>query len=425
MLTQHVTSSISLSRLQATACSPYLDGYTDWLVAKHYASSTIELFLFGILPLGHWLETNDLSITGFDHHALDVFRHERAALGKRYHRSGKQKAAFRGAMCFHEYLVAKGIVESQPEVTKRCELLADFERWMVCHKGVQQVTLANHRYYLEPFIVTMGDKPGRYRAKAVRRHLRQVSTSSRVSTIQAASTSIRTFLRYLVATGQCSNTLVDAVPKIAHWSLSTLPRFISPDDIEQLIDSCSMTILTARRDRAVLLLLARLALRAGDVAALELTDIDWREGRIRVSGKNRREFWLPLPQDVGDALVDYIQNERPDSREQRVILKSIAPMRPASRGLISSIVRRAIDRTGMDTPSAGAHLLRHSAATAMLAQGATLAQIGSVLRHSSINTTAIYAKVDTNLLNGVAAPWPSSDDEQYREIVLMTGADSC
>ena len=425
MLTQHVTSPISLSRLQATACSPYLDGYTDWLAAKHYASSTIELFLFGILPLGHWLETNDLSITEFDHHALDLFGHERATLGKRYHRSGKQKAAFRGAMCFYEYLVANGVVEPKPDISKRCELLVGFEQWMVCHKGVRQATLANHMYYLKPFIVTMGDKPELYCAKAVRRHLRQVSTSSQVPTIQAASTSIRTFLRYLVATGQCSNTLVGAVPKIAYWSLSTLPRSISPDDIEQLIDSCSMTTLTARRDRAVLLLLARLALRAGDVAALELTDIDWREGRIRVAGKNRREFWLPMPQDVGDALVDYIQNERPNSREQRVILKCIAPMRPANRTLISSIVRRAINRTGMDTPSAGAHLLRHSAATAMLAQGATLAQIGSVLRHSSINTTAIYAKVDTNLLNGVAAPWPSPDDEQQGEIVPMTGAGSC
>jgi integrase/recombinase XerD len=324
-------------------------------------------------------------------------------------------------MVFHEYLVAKGVVKSQPEVTKRGELLAGFERWMVCHKGVRQVTLANHMYYLEPFIVTIGDKPELYSSKAVRRHLWQVSTSSRVATIQAASASIRTFLRYLVATGQFSNTLIGAAPKIACWSLSTLPRFISHDDIEQLIDSCSMTTLTARRERAVLLLLSRLALRACDVAGLELTDIDWREGRIRVAGKNRREFWLPMLQDVGDTLVDYIQNERPDSRELRVILKCIAPMRPASRTLISSIVRRAIDRTSMDTPSAGAHLLRHS----MLAQGATLAQIGSVLCHSSINTTAIYAKVDINLLSGAAAPWPSSDDDQHGEIVPMTGAGSC
>jgi hypothetical protein len=106
MLTQHVTSTISLSRFQATACSPYLDGYTDWLATKHYASSTIELFLFGILPLGRWLEINDLSITGFAHHAFDAFRHERETLGKRYHRSGKQKAAFRGAMVFHPKILS-------------------------------------------------------------------------------------------------------------------------------------------------------------------------------------------------------------------------------------------------------------------------------------------------------------------------------
>ena len=156
MLTQHVTSPITFSRLQATVCSSYLDGCTDWLVAKHYESSTIELFLFGILPLAHWLEYNNLSASRFDRHALDVFRHERAALGKRYHRSGKKIAAFRGAVYFHKYLASKGVVEPQPEAKERCELLADFEQWMVCHKGVRQVTLTNHMYYIEPFIEIMG-----------------------------------------------------------------------------------------------------------------------------------------------------------------------------------------------------------------------------------------------------------------------------
>lgn len=424
MLTHHITSPVTLARLRATPCSPHLDGYTDWLVSRHYASSTIELFLFGLIPLGRWLDTNNLSIDRFNHDALDDYRCERARLNLLRHRGGKHKAAFRGAKCLHEYLAINGVVEPQP-ASEPCELIASFEQWMLLHKGVRQITLTNHIHYLAPFVATMGDNPCLYNAVSVRRHLRHVAASSSDHTTRAASTSIRIFLRFLIATEQCSDTLIGAIPKIAHWSLSTLPRYISSDDIELLIRSCDTATLTARRDRAVLLLLARLALRAGDIAALELADIDWCEGRISVAGKNRRRFWLPMPQDVGDALVDYILHERPDSLEQCVFLKCIAPTGPVNRTLVSSIVRRAILRSGIETPSKGAHLLRHSAATTMLAKGATLAQIGSVLRHSSIDTTAIYAKVDTTLLSNVAAAWPDTADIQHVAVIATTGAVSC
>jgi len=150
-----------------------------------------------------------------------------------------------------------------------------------------------------------------------------------------------------------------------------------------------------------------LALRAGDIANLELNDIDWREARIRFSGKNKREVWLPMTQNVGDALIDYLQNERPDIECTRMFVKSIAPSGPVDRKTVSWIVRRAIQRTGIKAEASGAHLIRRSAATDMLRQNASLAQIGSILRHENLQTTQLYAKLDQTLLLGVVAPWPS------------------
>lgn len=408
MLKHYITSPVSIARLQASACWPYLNGYTDWLAAKRYTPATIKLYLFGIIPLGRWMATNAVSVESFDHHALASFRRERALLGKLRHGDGRKlKAAFLGARRFHEFLIADGVIHSAPPTEPpACAVLSGFEQWMTIHRGVRPVTLSGYASYITGFVATVGDDPGTYEARAVRDYLLAYARRSRVPSAQAATTAIRVFLRYLVATGQCDAALPSAIPKLACWRLSSLPRYIGCEDVERLIASCEEPIRTALRDRAILLLLARLALRASDVAGLELTDIDWRERRIRTSGKNRREFWLPLPQHVGDAIVDYLHNERPPSDDTHLFVKCLAPAGPLSRTVVSSIVRRALERTGIAAPSKGAHLLRHSAATEMLRQGATLAQIGSVLRHVNIDTTAIYAKVDVALLNTVSAHWP-------------------
>ncbi len=163
----------------------------------------------------------------------------------------------------------------------------------------------------------------------------------------------------------------------------------------------------ARRDRAMVLLLARLGLRASDVVGLRLGDIEWERGRLRVVGKGRRETRLPLPQDVGDAVHDYLRAERPATATDYVFLTTRAPVGPIRTGGLQSVVCRLIERAGVQTSSRGAHVLRHSLATRMLREGATLDTIGAVLRHRDVNTTAIYAKVDVGLLRQVAQPWPS------------------
>lgn len=192
------------------------------------------------------------------------------------------------------------------------------------------------------------------------------------------------------------------------WRLSSLPRYLEAPDVERVVKSCDLTTSHGLRDHAILLLLARLGLRAGDIVRMTFDDIDWRGGTLRVRGKGRREARLPLPQDVGDAVLAYTDRGRPRAGIDRVFLTTNAPRRPfASSAGISDLVRAALARAGiLNPPSHGAHLLRHSAATAMLRAGGSLDTIATVLRHRSTETTLHYAKVDVVMLQQVAQPWP-------------------
>jgi site-specific recombinase XerD len=199
--------------------------------------------------------------------------------------------------------------------------------------------------------------------------------------------------------------LEHALPGFAGWQDASPPRFLVPEDVERLLQSCPGDAV-GLRDHAVLLLLARLGLRAGEVAGLRIPDLDWRTGRLVVSGKGRRQEWLPLPQAVGAALLRYLRRGRPPLPTPVVFTTVLAPVRPLTRAAVTHIVRSALRRAGITAPINGAHVLRHSVATAMLRQGASLAGVGAVLRHRSPRTTAHYAKVDTGLLAEIAQPWP-------------------
>jgi len=216
---------------------------------------------------------------------------------------------------------------------------------------------------------------------------------------------VRSFIRFLGATGQCSPGLEHALPGFASWQLSSLPRFLAIEDVERVIGSCTGYAFGVR-DKAVLLLLARLGLRASEVAQLKFSEIDWHNGTITVCGKGRRHELLPLPQEVGQAILLYLNHGRPGLKVPEVFTSVLAPLRPLTRAAVTHIVRSALRRAKIKAPINGAHVLRHSAATAMLRQGASLAGVGAVLRHRSPMTTAHYAKVDFNLLKEIAQPWP-------------------
>ncbi|HCU53260.1 MAG TPA: integrase [Gammaproteobacteria bacterium] len=218
---------------------------------------------------------------------------------------------------------------------------------------------------------------------------------------------LRSFLGFLVQQGRVQTNLVAAVPTVARSRLAVLPRFLEPAQVERVVRSCDRRKKIGKRDYAILLLLARLGLRGGEVLGLTLDDINWRAAELRIYGKGARVDRLPLPQDVGQALAAYLQNARPVSSSRRVFLQSRAPYEPlAGPCCIGDVVRTALARARIRSAHRGAHLFRHSLATTLLRTGASLAQIGQVLRHQQPETTEIYAKVDLQALRALAMPWP-------------------
>ena len=220
-------------------------------------------------------------------------------------------------------------------------------------------------------------------------------------------TALRSFFRFLQQRGELGMDLAAAVPTVANWRLSEVPKYLEPDQVEQLLHSCDQSTAVGQRDYTVLLLLARLGLRAGEVVHLNLDDIDCGSGLFTVQGKGGRASRLQLPVEVGEALASYLRYGRPTCATRRVFVRMRAPRAGfASSVAIDSIVRRALQRAGLEPACKGAHLLRHCLATQMLGNGASLAEIGQLLRHRLPQTTEIYAKVDQRALSDLAQPWP-------------------
>jgi site-specific recombinase XerD len=286
-------------------------------------------------------------------------------------------------------------------------LVAAFRDWFRMHRGAAEPTLRLYCRGAAELLQTLGDDVGRWTFQAVRQYLLRRASEAGAPTIQKLITSLRAFLRYLSFRGEARYDLDLAIPAVAYWRLATLPRCLSANEVDRLIAACAGGSPARLRDRAIVLMLSRLGLRSGDIAQLRLSDIDWGSGTLQVTGKGRYQVRLPLPQDVGDALLRYLECRPQSGHDDRVFLRNIAPFKPFTSGDgVSNVVRRALQRAGIESPARGAHLLRHTAATEMLRNGVPLDQIGLVLRHRSIDMTAYYAKVDFALLREIAQPWP-------------------
>ncbi len=315
------------------------------------------------------------------------------------------------ARVFLGYLREIGVAAPAPDGDHlEPERLVEFRAWMRRQRGSSDWMLRAYSRPVRGLIDRLGEDPAQYGAQAIRRAVLEMASGHGASKAQQVATATRMYLGFLAVTGRCSPHLADAVPRVARWSQTTLPKHLPAEEVDKLIASCdSATTRTRLRDRAILLLLARLGLRADDVMSLRLGDIDWAEASFQVCGKGRREGRLPLPQDVGDAILGYLKEGRPRVSYDHVFLTARAPWRPiGNSSTVANVVGRAIERTGVQAPSRGSHLLRHSAATTMLRQGATLPAIGAVLRHRTLETTQQYPRVDGALLSQVAQPWPES-----------------
>jgi site-specific recombinase XerD len=292
----------------------------------------------------------------------------------------------------------------------------EFGQYLTVERGLSQATLKNslpfvrsfleHRFRESPVVMC------EVRAPDVKRFLLQKLHTVGPKRIKLMVGALRSFFRFLRWRGDITIDLASTVPKVADWRLSDLPKSLQADEVQRLISSCRRETVTGQRDYTLLLLLARLGLRAGEVVALTLDDLDWEAGELTVRGKGGREDRLPIPRDVGQAMAAYLRQGRPrDCSTRRLFVRRRAPLRGfASSVAVCTIVRRALARAGIASPRKGAHLLRHSLATEMLRKGASLAEIGEILRHRLVDTTSIYAKVDLVALRALAHPWPSGGE---------------
>lgn len=253
------------------------------------------------------------------------------------------------------------------------------------------------------------EEPGaiaQLRAKDLTSFMLSASSRYSVGTTKYIVTVLRSFVRYLYVRGYVGLDLTGALPAVAGWRLSSLPKALNAVQIRQLLGACDRRRHIGRRDYAVVLLMVRMGLRRGEVARLELDDVDWRAGEFIIHGKGPRDERLPLPADVGEALAVYLRRSRPSASTRRLFLNVRAPHTPLTSGAVGAIVCRTLKRAGL--PGNNSHRLRHTAATQMLRAGASLDEIAQVLRHRSHDTTAIYAKVDRSALREVIRPWPGA-----------------
>lgn len=389
--------------------APYLEGFCAQMAAVGYTWLTINGYLSSAIHFGGWVEATGLDFADINVETIQAFRAHRCRCPGR--RTQKHVSRHYGARVqrFAEYLHQQGIIGAiANSPTEILSPLNPFRDWLLRHRGLALVTVERHERLITKMLPALGTNFGEYNAASVRQVILDQIRGCRPAQAKTIVGALRVYLRFLATNGACQPGLDHMLPTVAEWKLSSLPRYLDANQAARLIDSCSKDGPQGLRDRAIVLLLLRLGLRAGDIASMRPSDIDWEDATLLVRGKGRRDVRLPLPQDAGDAVLDYIESVRPPVAIDRVFLCAKAPLRPLRAGMIvSGIVRAALRRAGIENlPSHGANLLRHTVATMMLRGGATLDEIGTVLRHKSPDTTAHYAKVNIAALREIAQPWP-------------------
>ena len=410
MLTDYFRSLQTIRHLQSGPIGPFIDGFTEELEAAGYSRLTIRAHLGASGHLCHWATAKDLTVADLDDSVGHRFVRHLARCRCRPSQGKYVNSARASERLFRRYLCRIGAIIPpirMKQETTEVALLNAFRHWMIQNRGVTERTLDNYCPIIASLLESIEGDPNRFNPRNLRAFILHHTEHHGKGNLSGVTTALRTFLRYLIAEGKCAADLDAAIPAVAVWRLSALPRYLPSSDIERVVAVCDPSTATGSRNRAIVLLLARLGLRGDDIVRLRIGDIDWQKASIRLSGKGRREILLPLTQEVGDAILTYLERWRPTVDSDRVFIRAIAPLRPFSNsGLVSKVVARAISRAGILAAFRGAHTLRHSAATQMLREGISLQGISAILRHRSIETTAHYAKVDVGLLQLVVQPWP-------------------
>jgi integrase/recombinase XerD len=393
------------SRTAPGPFEPYAVGYARWLIEQGFSRSRIERRVDQLGRLSHWLAVEGLAADELTAEQQLRFCEARRAAG---YRSWLSPPSLRVPLA---YLRDAGVIAEPASVVPEGpveRLLDDYRRYLAGERGLAAHTIYNHERVARLFLedrekLDAGLGLERLAAQDVSAFLTQECPKRSVTGARDLIKGLRSLLRYLHVAGMIATPLQWAVPAVAYRRDHNLPLGLSQEAVALLLSSCDRRRTVGRRDYAVLLLLCRLGLRAGEVAAIQIEDIDWRRGEFQVRGKGARLDRLPLPVDVGQAIISYLRR-RPRSGSRTVFLLARAPYCPLSGQSVSGIVHRACVRAQL--PVVHAHRLRHTAATEILRAGGSLPEVSQVLRHRDLATTTIYAKVDRRSLRPLARPWP-------------------
>ena len=405
--------AMALARSATGPLSPHLTAFIASLIDQRYAVVCLRAKAWRAAAFDAWLGKQGIELADLCEAHIEQFSR----------RNYQPRSDCRGEPHRHEapalkqllrYLQAQGLGAATAARTLPADaLLAGFEQFLQRDRGLAASTTGGYRASVREFLVDRFGSAsvdlGALHAMDIINFVQRQPQRTPPHRLKHVVAALRAFLRWGQYLGEIDAALIHSVPTVASWSTTPpLPRAISADHARGAIDSCEAGTAVGRRDRPVLLLLARLGLRAGEVISLMLDDIDWDAGHLRVRGKNGHECLMPLPVDVGQAIAEYLRSDRPPSTDRHLFLRARAPLRGLMHGSdgVGSIVRNALERAGIDAPHKGAHQFRHALAVRMLQGGASLPEIGEVLRHRNPVSTSIYAKVDIVALRTLASAWP-------------------
>ena len=400
----------SFPNLVAVNCFPdlivvQLRRFTSSLVEQGYADGTVRWKLKLVTNFVRWLKRRRLAVADLEEPLVKVFL-------KRKHR--KRRGGLRTLQQFLDHLRRQHVIPARKLPCDRsplAHLLNQYETHLRTERGLVAHTILEYQSFVRKFLLErFRGRPlllKAVKASDISDFVLRYTRGRDVKRGPLMTTAFRSFFRFLFQKGELQADLAVSVPTVANWRLSTVPKYLTPQEVERVLMACDRRTAVGRRNYAILLLLARLGLRAGEVVGLHLEDINWRAGEILVRGKGLLHDRMPLPSDVGQALTAYLRRDRPACRTRQVFVCMRAPRRGfAHPSTLSTIVHRALARADLHPPLQGAHLLRHSLATSMLRSGATMGEIAEILRHRTLQTTEIYAKVDFQSLRSLAHPWP-------------------
>ncbi|HEY6798315.1 MAG TPA: site-specific integrase [Kineosporiaceae bacterium] len=388
--------------------APFASGLVQELASLGYTTNSATMQMQLAAALSRWLAAGGVGLDGLTPAVMDQFLLERRRRRVRHYSP-------RALIPIVGYLRRLGVMPSAPvgpvgPVGAVEVLLERFAGYLAGQRALTPAVVAAYVHWVRPFVEEVAcsggvDRVGELSAGVVAGFVTtRLPVMSSVKKAQITACALRSFLRFLHAEGMTAMLLVDAVPSVASWRLSGLPQPLSSAQVEALLDACDGSSPVGRRDLAVITMMRRMGLRCAEVAALRLEDLDWLAGTVTVHGKSARIDRMPLPVDVGAALVDYLRVGRPATAARTVFVRAKAPFTPLHSSSVSCIVARAADRAGLGTVHG--HRLRHTAATETLNAGASLEEVAQLLRHSGVATTVVYAKTDQSRLAQLARPWP-------------------